>query len=113
MEWFVRTPLLSMHRMSGLSLAKHSQFGVMHVNLRIHNGMVLSWGMLLFVSALASVRCLECMLDLSRLLSSWTTMLCLAILSMLRNLFSYMECKCGHVCLSFLWHNVQLRFVYI
>lgn len=69
--------------------------------------------MLFIVLALVSVKCRVCMDDFSRLVTWWTAMLCLAIQSPLRNLFSHRERRCGHVSLSFLGHKVQLGFVYM
>jgi hypothetical protein len=51
--------------------------------------------------------------DLSRLMSWWTSTLCLAILSPLRNLFSLKERRRGHVSLSYLWQSVQMGFMCI
>jgi hypothetical protein len=46
--------------------------------------------------------CLVCIHDLSRLVSSWTVELCLAILKPLKNMFSHRESRCDQVSLSFL-----------
>ena len=43
--------------MFGLDLARHVHFEVVHVHLEIHGGMVLLWGVLLFVPTLVSIRC--------------------------------------------------------
>ena len=51
-------------------LVRHLHFGVLHVQLSIHDGMVLSWGVLLFVFAIVSVECPnEYVHDLSKLVS--------------------------------------------
>jgi hypothetical protein len=49
----------------------------------------------------------------SRLVSWWTTTLCFAIWSPLKNLFLHRERRCGHVYLSFLGQRVQLGFVFM
>lgn len=59
------TPFILM--MFGLGLARYVHFEVLHVHLGNHGGMVLSWGVLLFVPTLVSMRCLVCVHDLSRL----------------------------------------------
>ena len=57
---------------SSISLARQIHFEVLHVQLRIHGGIVFLWGVLAFMLTFVSVRCLMCMHDLSRLASLWT-----------------------------------------
>ena len=58
------------------------------------------------------LKCLVCSFDFNKLMSWWVTALCLAILKPLRNLLLHKDSRCGHVSLSFLWHNVLLGLVY-
>lgn len=82
MVWFVQILHLLHDTMICQSWAKHVFFEVLHVQLSIHGGMVLSWGVLYFVSALMNVKCLVCMHDLNRLINCYTKTLCLEILSL-------------------------------
>ena len=105
------TPCMWM--ISGLRFARHWHRVVLHVQLSIHSGMMLSrsWWLPCWLSALIIVRCLVYTFDFSRLESWWAVALCLAILRPLRNLLLHREYKCGQVSLSFIWHiNVQLGF---
>lgn len=78
----ITTPF--MYIMSSLSLVKHVHFEVLHMQFKIHGGLVLSWGELLLVSMFVSFKWHVCMHDLSRLVSWWTTALCLVILNHFR-----------------------------
>ena len=95
MAHFVPMSLLS----CGLSLARHVQFC-------IHDRMVLSRGALFLVLALASVKYLVWVHDLSRFVSWWIALLCHAMRSPLRKLFPHRENRCGHVPMLFPWHSV-------
>ena len=56
---------------SGLSFTRHSHRVVLHVQLSIHGGMVLSWWLPCWLPALMSVRCLVYTFDFSRLVTWW------------------------------------------
>ena len=68
--WFVLVLLQWYRYCLVIVLVRHVHFGVLHVQLSIHDGMVLSWGVLLFVFAIVSVECPnEYVHDLSKLVS--------------------------------------------
>ena len=64
----------------GLSSVRHSHGAVLHVQLSIHGGMVLSWWLPCWLLTLMSVSWLVYTFDFSRLVTWWATTLCLAIL---------------------------------
>lgn len=59
----IATPF--MYIMSSLSLAKHVHFEVLHMQLKIHGGLVLSSGELLLASTFVSLKWHVCVQDLS------------------------------------------------
>jgi hypothetical protein len=109
----ITTPF--MYIMSSLSLVKHVHFEVLHMQLKVHGGLVLSWGELLLVSMFVSFKWHVCVHDLSRLVSWWTTTSCLAILSTFRNLFHIQRegvamCLCRFYCIVWsCWFCVNLE----
>ena len=64
----------------GLSLVRGSHRVVLHVQLNVRDGTVLSCGCHCWLPSLMSVRWLVCELGLSRLASWWAIALCLVIL---------------------------------
>ena len=64
----------------GLSLVRGSHRVVLHVQLNVRDGTVLSCGCHCWLPSLMSVRWLVCELGLSRLSSWWAIALCLVIL---------------------------------
>ena len=77
------------------SFARHSHHVVLHVQLSIHGGMVLSWWLPCWLPVLIIVRCLVCMLNFSRSASWWVSALCFAILRPLNNFLLHAKSACG------------------
>jgi hypothetical protein len=100
----------SMHRMSGLSLARHWHGFGWQVHWSSHSGIVCSCGWLLKWPAFVSVKNLVFLLACNVWVMRCSALLCRAILSPLRNGCSHVDSKWGHVSRSFLWHSVQLGF---
>ena len=73
---------------------------MLHVQLSIHDRMVLSWWLPCWLPTSMSVRCPVYTFDCSRLVGWGVVALCLAILRPLRNLLLHRESKCGQVSMS-------------